>query len=131
MCQRLRIRMGNAAVSVRLNDSATAQALVSACPLTATAHTWGSEVYFAVPVAPVAAEATAELVPAGAVAVWPGGPALCLFWGPTPLSVGDEIRPASAVAVVGLIEELAAATAALDAVESGQAVEVTLAVTGK
>jgi len=131
MCQRLRIRMGNAEVSVRLNESATAQALRSACPFEATAQTWGSEVYFAVPVRPLAAEATAELVPAGAVAIWPGGPALCLFWGRTPLSVGDEIRPASAVAVVGLIDDLAAVVADLDAVEAGQAVEVTRALTGK
>ena len=40
----------------------------------------------------------------GDVAFWPPGQALCLFFGPTPASRGDEIRPASAVNVVGRLE---------------------------
>jgi hypothetical protein len=40
----------------------------------------------------------------GALAYWPPGQAICLFWGPTPASRGDEIRPASAVNVIGQIE---------------------------
>lgn len=40
----------------------------------------------------------------GAVAYWPPGSALCLFFGRTPASVGDEIRPASAVNALGAIE---------------------------
>ena len=38
------------------------------------------------------------------MAYWPPGQAICLFFGPTPMSVGDEIRPASPVNVVGSLE---------------------------
>ena len=40
----------------------------------------------------------------GDLGYWPPGKALCLFFGPTPASQGDEIRPASAVNVVGKLE---------------------------
>ena len=40
----------------------------------------------------------------GDVGYWPPGQALCLFFGPTPASRGDEIRPASAVNVLGKLE---------------------------
>ena len=52
----------------------------------------------------------------GDVAYWPPGKALCLFFGPTPMSSGDEIRPASAVNVVGRLEGDATA---LNQVRSG------------
>ena len=41
----------------------------------------------------------------GDVAYWPPGQALCLFFGPTPASQGDEIRPLSPVNVVGRMED--------------------------
>jgi hypothetical protein len=40
----------------------------------------------------------------GAVAYWPPDPSLCLFFGPTPASHGDEIRPSSPVNIVASIE---------------------------
>ena len=45
-----------------------------------------------------------EVVEYGDVGYWPPGQALCLFFGPTPASRGDEIRPASPVNVVGRME---------------------------
>ena len=40
----------------------------------------------------------------GALAYWPPGQAICLFFGPTPMSQSEDIRPASAVNVIGQIE---------------------------
>ena len=37
------------------------------------------------------------------VAYWPQGNALCLFYGPTPISNGNEIKPYSPVNVIGRI----------------------------
>ncbi len=39
----------------------------------------------------------------GDLAYWPPGNAMCIFFGPTPMSRGDEIRPASEVNVFGNI----------------------------
>jgi len=62
-----------------------------------------------------------ETVENGAVAFWPPGNALCLFGGPTPVSQADEIRPASAVNVVGKIDNAASALAKIN---NGSKVEV-------
>ena len=40
----------------------------------------------------------------GDVGFWPAGRALCLFFGPTPISKGKKIIPASAVEIVGKVE---------------------------
>ena len=42
-----------------------------------------------------------QVVGIGDVAFWPPGKALCLFFGQTPMSTRDEIRPASGVDVFG------------------------------
>ena len=100
--QRIRVTAGGVAVVVGLNDSATADLLGSSLPVTASASTWGDEIYFRVPVAAEEEDAR-EVVDMGAVAFWPPGSALCLFFGPTPASRGEEIRPASPVNVVGQV----------------------------
>ena len=46
-----------------------------------------------------------DIVNQGSVAFWPPGNAVCLFWGPTPASTGDECRAASPVNNVGSINE--------------------------
>ena len=100
----IRIRAGEVSVTAALNGSTTADAVWDALPITGRVQTWGDEIYFSIPVdAPEAPDAAAT-VDKGAVAYWPPGSALCLFWGPTPMSRGDEIRPASAVNVIGAID---------------------------
>ena len=44
-----------------------------------------------------------ERVEKGELGFWPEGDAFCIFFGPTPASTGDEIRPASAVNVFGKV----------------------------
>lgn len=84
----------------------TRAALAEALPVEGSATRWGDELYFRVPV-DVPAEDAREAVPAGAVAYWPQGSALCLFWGPTPASQGDEPRAAAPVNVVAELDEVA------------------------
>jgi len=100
--RRIRVTAGGVAVVARLNDGATAGLLWASLPLTASASTWGDEIYFRVPV-DAEEEDAREVVDIGAVAFWPPGAALCLFFGPTPASRGDEIRAASPVNVVGQV----------------------------
>ena len=42
-----------------------------------------------------------EVVEKGDLGYWPSGSAFCIFFGPTPISSGEEIRPASGVNLVG------------------------------
>ena len=101
----IRIRSGEVSLTATLNDSRTAQLVIDALPITGCVQTWGDEIYFPIPVSASNDETAAEVVEKGAIAYWPPGSALCLFWGPTPASRGDEIRPASAVNVCGTIDD--------------------------
>ena len=103
MSKRISIKVGQVRVTAVLNNTATAQAIWDVLPLKAKASTWGDEIYFPVPVE-IEEEGTQELVSVGEIAYWPPGRAFCIFFGPTPVSEGDEIRPASPVKVVGSIE---------------------------
>ena len=101
--RRIAIAADGINIIAKLNQSVTADTLWNALPITATVQIWGDELYFSTPVdAPD--EDVQETVNRGAVAYWPPGQALCLFWGPTPMSRGDEIRPASPVNILGHIE---------------------------
>ena len=101
--RQIRIEAGGVAVSAALSDSSAADALWEALPITGRVQTWGDEIYFSIPVEAAEADDAQATVDKGAVAYWPPGSALCLFWGPTPMSRGNEIRPASPVNVLGAI----------------------------
>ena len=96
----IRITAGGVSVAAELNDSRTAAAIAAALPIQARAQTWGDEIYFDIGLA-LAEEAPREVVELGDLGYWPPGQAFCIFFGPTPMSRGDEIRPASAVNVIG------------------------------
>jgi hypothetical protein len=81
----------------------TAKAIIEAFPIEARANTWGDEIYFSIPV-DIKSENSKEIVDLGDLAYWPPGNAFCIFFGKTPASRGNEIRPASAVNVFGKIE---------------------------
>lgn len=98
------ITAGDVRVVAELNESATAQKLWEALPISGRANRWGEEIYFSIPVdADEAPDARAD-VHAGAIAYWPPGSAFCIFWGPTPASSGRQPRAASPVNVVGQIQ---------------------------
>lgn len=71
-------------------------------PFRARANTWGEEIYFSIPVH-LDLENSQEVVELGDLGYWPPGHAFCIFFGRTPASMGDEIRPASPVNVFGKI----------------------------
>ena len=70
-------------------------------PIKATANTWGEEIYFAIDLVSGLDATATEVVELGDLGYWPSGKAFCLFFGQTPMSSPDEIRPASAVNVIG------------------------------
>ena len=102
MSKTITIKAGKIEVVAELNETRTAQAIWDALPVKGRANTWGDEIYFSIPVR-LDEEDAQEVVGMGDLGYWPMGTAFCLFFGPTPMSRGEEIRPASGVNVFGRV----------------------------
>jgi len=101
----------------RNENEGVRDALVDAAPFEADVSLWGDELYFDTPV-DATPEETTTVAEVGTVAYWHQGNALCVFWGPTPASTGEEPRAAGPVAPVGLVED----AGCLSSVEAGETV---------
>ena len=102
MGKRIRIRANAAEVIAELNDTRTAEAIWEALPIRSQVSLWGQEIYFSIPIH-LELEEGQEVVNIGDLGYWPPGSAFCIFFGPTPASQGEEIRPASPVSVFGKV----------------------------
>lgn len=83
----------------------TREAVEAALPVGGPAARWGDELYVRTGV-DVPPEDAREAVEVGAVAYWPRGNAVCLFWGPTPASEEGEPRAASPVNVFARVDDV-------------------------
>ena len=99
---KIKIIVGKISLDAELNESKTAKLIAAALPIEARGNIWGDEIYFGIPVK-TGAEKPHEVVEIGDLGYWPPGNAFCIFFGPTPASHGDEIRPASPVNLVGKV----------------------------
>ena len=100
--EKIIITVDNVKISAQLNDSETAEKIWDALPIEGSVNTWGDEIYFSIPVS-VELEKAKAVVSEGDLGYWPPGNAFCIFFGLTPASQGDEIRPASPVNIFGKI----------------------------
>jgi len=80
----------------------TVEALIEALPIKTNVSKWGDEIYFSININ-CKLENAQKVVNKGEIGYWPSGDALCIFFGPTPISLGKEIKPASPVTIVGRI----------------------------
>ena len=102
MGKKIRIRAGAIETTAELNDTRTAQAIWETLPIQSRVNLWRDEIYFSIPLS-LELEIGQESVSLGDLGYWPDGNAFCIFFGPTPVSQGDEIRPASRVTVFGKV----------------------------
>lgn len=103
MSTNIKITLKNVTVEAQLTDTACAKAIVDKLPLEAFPNEWGDEFYFEIPVRNALDETATNIVKVGDIGYWPPGHALAIFFGPTPLSKGDDPVPASEVNIVGRI----------------------------
>lgn len=103
MGEAINIRVGNLEIAAKLNNSPTAVKIYENLPIQGSVNTWGDEIYFKIPVAAPLDETARDVVEIGDLGYWPTGAAFCIFFGLTPASQGEEIRPASAVNVFGRV----------------------------
>ena len=100
----IRITIGGVSLEATLEDTPCAGAIADLLPLHAPVHEWGDEFYFFLPLE-LGPDGTATMeVEAGDIGFWPPGPAVAIFFGPTPLSTGDRPVPASPVNLVGTVQ---------------------------
>jgi len=96
----------DARIDLELDDKQapkTVQAILEKLPIKVRINRWGDELYTDSMPVKVKEENAKSLVDLMDVAYWPQGQGLCLFFGPTPISKGNEIKPYSPVNVIGRI----------------------------
>ena len=103
MSVEIKITIGKVSVQAELNDSETAKQIIAELPVESDFSTWGDEIYFPIPVK-MESENGKDIVELGEIGYWPPGNAFCIFYGATPGSTEDEIRPASPVNPIGWIK---------------------------
>ncbi len=100
---RIRITVGNLSVEAEMFDTPTSGKIIDALPIESNFNTWGEEIYFEIPVVADLDDTAKDVVEVGELGYWPTGKAFCIFFGQTPISEPDKIKPASAVNIVGKI----------------------------
>ena len=101
--KRIRITIGPVQLDAELKATKTANQVYAALPIEASVNTWGEEFYFKLPGVTDHRETATNRVQIGDVAYWGPGQVLAIFFGRTPMSVGDDPVPADRVNVVGRI----------------------------
>lgn len=101
--KRIKITAGNITLEATLADTACVEVIWNILPLSTKINTWGDEIYFSIPIHHELDVTAREVVEVGDLGYWPEGPAFCIFYGPTPISTDKEIRPASAVNIIGKV----------------------------
>ncbi len=101
MPTKIKIRAGKLELSAELNDSPSAKKLTSLLPLEFNMSRWGDEYYGDCGIKAELSPDARDILEVGELAVWPTGSALCIFFGPTPVSRENEPRAVSPVNPVG------------------------------
>lgn len=100
---RIYIRAGEVVLSAEIDDTHGGRAFYEALPISTVFNVWGDEFYFEVPLEAELDHTATSKVAVGEIGYWPPGQAVALFFGPTPMSTGDEPVPASDVNIIGRI----------------------------
>jgi hypothetical protein len=120
---KIKIIVGSIEAFATLNNTRTASSVVNSLPFDSVAHRWGEEIYFEVPLE-LELENGKEVLEIGEIAYWPTGKSMCIFFGPTPSSRGNEIRAYSAVSVFG---EVTGDAGVFRAMKEGERIRVEVA----
>ncbi len=97
------ISISGITIRAQIFDTACGTAIIDKLPIEAVPEEWGDEFYFQIPVVFPLDETSTTAVKVGDIGYWPPGRALAIFFGPTPMSKGNDPMPASEVNIVGRI----------------------------
>jgi len=99
--KRIIISIGSITVEAELKPTRTAKGIYDALPIEASLNQWGEEFYCNIPGVKDHRETATTNVKVGDVAFWGLGGMLAVFFGRTPMSIGEDPVPADRVNVVG------------------------------
>ena len=89
-------------LNIRLNNSQTSKAIQKLNDFKAKINTWGEEIYFETPLKTAKLEPNSrDVINLGEVAYWVEGSSIAIGFGPTPASLGTEIRLVTKVNIIG------------------------------
>jgi hypothetical protein len=100
---KIRITVGSVQLDAELKSTKTAQEVYAALPVESPVNTWGEEFYFRLAGVKDHRETATNQVKVGDVAFWGAGHVLAIFFGRTPMSIGQDPVPADRVNVIGRI----------------------------
>ena len=100
---KIRITVGSVQLDAELKSTKTAQEVYAALPVESPVNTWGEEFYFKMAGVKDHRETATNHVKVGDVAFWGAGQVLAIFFGRTPMSMGQDPVPADRVNVIGRI----------------------------
>jgi len=103
MTAKINISVGKLSLEAELLDTPTATRIFEALPIEGAVNVWGEELYFDIPLSLEQEPDASADVAVGDLAYWPTGRAFCIFFGPTPVSTGDQPRAYSPVNVFGRV----------------------------
>ena len=101
--KRIRITVGSVQLEAELKPTRTAGEVYAALPVQAPINTWGEEFYFKLAGVKDYRETATTQLKVGEVAYWGAGQVLAIFFGRTPMSMGQDPVPADRVNVIGRI----------------------------
>lgn len=98
---KIMIIAGDIMIRAQLYDTPTARAIEQILPVQGTVSTWGDEIYFNIPLEQGLEPDARQDVEVGELGYWPEGPAFCIFFGKTPVSISGNPRASSPVNIFG------------------------------
>lgn len=101
--KRIKISMGGISIEAELKPTRTANGIYDSLPVEAAVNQWGEEYYCNIPGVKDHRETATTNVKVGDVAFWGLGSMLAVFFGRTPMSIGEDPVPADRVNVIGRV----------------------------
>jgi len=104
MDKKIKMHIIDRDVTAVLNSSRTAASFYDLLPLKISMQRWGDEYYGDCGLKTDIEEGARAEMEVGELAIWPSGSALCIFFGPTPVSSSDKPMAISPVNPIGKME---------------------------
>ena len=88
-------------VVISLRNTKTAGAVWDACPFKSRVALWGKEIYFDTAIDVEKEKDAKQIIKKGEIVFWVEGQSIAIGFGPTPISVGEEIKLVTTANIFG------------------------------